>query len=214
MSIGAYYKDMNKRMGGVVLVLGLGAVAWVTACTPKGLAERGANRSSEGVSERVGTAQRGTGSRNLSALLAAQAEREAHGEQEVERMSKSNDEWREELSDLAYHVTREHGTERAFTGELLNEKRKGHFTAVGGTLPLFSSDTKFDSGTGWPSFFDIVDEKNVTLHEDTTLGMRRVEVRCAQTGHHLGHVFEDGPNPTGLRYCINSAAIQFVPDEE
>lgn len=154
----------------------------------------------------------------LAQMLQAQQRREAEGPQEgetrVEPINKSNAQWRQELSELAYRVTREEGTERAFTGELLNEKRKGHFTAIGGTLPLFPSNTKFESGTGWPSFFDVVDPAHVTLHEDNALGMRRVEVRCAQTGHHLGHVFEDGPAPTGLRYCINSAAIAFVPDAE
>jgi len=119
----------------------------------------------------------------------------------------SKDEWREKLSPEQYHVTREHGTERAFSHPYHEEKREGMYRCVCCGAPLFSSDTKFDSGTGWPSFSDVAAADTVVKHEDSSFGMRRVEVRCANCDAHLGHVFPDGPGPTGLRYCINGCAL-------
>ncbi|MGA9540969.1 MAG: peptide-methionine (R)-S-oxide reductase MsrB [Methyloceanibacter sp.] len=121
---------------------------------------------------------------------------------------KIKDNWRERLSPEQFHVTREHGTERAFSHPYHQEKRAGMYRCVCCGTPLFSSDTKFDSGTGWPSFTDVADANTVTKHEDTTYGMRRVEVRCASCEAHLGHVFPDGPADTGLRYCINGCALE------
>jgi peptide-methionine (R)-S-oxide reductase len=123
----------------------------------------------------------------------------------------SDDEWRARLSPEQYKVTRQHGTERAFTGPGWDEKRRGQFNCVCCDTPLFASDTKFESGTGWPSFFQPIDPARVREHEDRSWLMRRTEVSCATCEAHLGHVFPDGPRPTGLRYCMNGNALRFVP---
>jgi len=123
----------------------------------------------------------------------------------------SDDEWRERLSEDEYHVLRERGTEPKFSGEFLDQKADGSYACAGCGATLFDADTKFDSGSGWPSFYDAVDGA-VELEPDTRHGMRRTEVLCADCGGHLGHVFEDGPDPTGERYCINSVALEFDPE--
>ena len=125
------------------------------------------------------------------------------------KLEKSDEQWREELDPQSYRVLREKGTERAFTGEFWDTKDEGTYVCKGCGEELFTSDTKFDSGCGWPSFYESVDKSKVEEHEDNTLGMRRIEVTCANCGGHLGHVFPDGPKPTGLRYCINSASLGF-----
>jgi peptide-methionine (R)-S-oxide reductase len=132
----------------------------------------------------------------------------------VEKVTKSDVEWRAELTPEQFAVLREKGTERAFTGELLHNKAIGMYTCAACGAPLFSSDTKFDSGSGWPSFWEPADDDRVETQEDLSHGMRRIEVTCAACGGHLGHVFPDGPDPTGLRYCINSVSLGFEPDGE
>jgi peptide-methionine (R)-S-oxide reductase len=127
-------------------------------------------------------------------------------------MTKTNDEWKKELTPEAFHVLREHGTERAGTSPLNQEKRSGTFKCAGCGQPLFASDAKFESGTGWPSFFKPLEEQSVGTTTDRSFLMNRTEVHCARCGGHLGHVFPDGPPPTGLRYCMNGAALKFDPD--
>ena len=135
-------------------------------------------------------------------------------DQGLEDVPGSEAEWRDRLTDEEYRILREAGTEPRFSGDLLDVKDDGTFACAGCGNVLFTSDTKFDSGSGWPSFSAVYDEGNVETQVDTSHGMRRTEVVCARCGGHLGHVFDDGPEPTGKRYCINSAALDFDPDEE
>lgn len=127
----------------------------------------------------------------------------------TEKIKKTKDEWQKQLTPEQYRVAREKGTERAFTGAYWDNKKDGVYRCVGCGEPLFSSDTKFDSGTGWPSFTEPMPGSNIETEEDTSYGMRRIEVHCKNCGSHLGHVFPDGPGPTGQRYCINSCSLNF-----
>jgi peptide-methionine (R)-S-oxide reductase len=131
--------------------------------------------------------------------------------EQVAKVVMTEEQWKARLSPASFVVTRKAGTERAFTGELLNEHRKGIFRCICCDTALFDSETKFESGTGWPSFYQPIAKENVVEKADNTLGMERIEVLCARCDGHLGHVFDDGPRPTGLRYCMNSVSLHFVP---
>jgi peptide-methionine (R)-S-oxide reductase len=146
------------------------------------------------------------------ALAAAPAPAVGKGtSQVIEKIVKTDAEWKKLLTPEQYNVLREHGTERAFTSPLNHEKHKGVFVCAACGLPLFSSDTKFDSGTGWPSFWAPIDPSHIGTTSDRSFFMTRTEVHCARCGGHLGHVFPDGPKPTGLRYCMNGVSLKFEP---
>ena len=151
------------------------------------------------------------------ALLATVSNSSCQGQNKADKTSKpmdfdvqmSDEKWREHLGDEAYHVLREKGTERAFTGAHLDNKKAGIYYCGGCELPLFDSNTKYRSGTGWPSFYAPIDLKSVRTQKDYSLRMTREELICSRCGSHLGHIFPDGPKPTGLRYCINSISLVF-----
>ena len=131
----------------------------------------------------------------------------------MDKVQKTDEEWQACLTPQEYQILREKGTERAFTGKYYKHKEEGTYICAGCDNKLFSSETKYDSGSGWPAFFDALDKSKVNTKRDLSFGMIRTEITCAKCDSHLGHVFEDGPKPTGLRYCVNSLALDFVADK-
>ena len=131
-----------------------------------------------------------------------------------DKINKTEEQWRLELDPESYYILREKGTERAFTGEYNKNKDEGTYVCKGCGTPLFSSQTKYDSGSGWPSFYDAIEKGVIETKTDRSHGMARTEIMCAKCGGHLGHVFDDGPNPTGLRYCVNSLSLDFKKKEK
>jgi peptide-methionine (R)-S-oxide reductase len=139
-----------------------------------------------------------------------QAKQEQINDSNALKIVKTDAQWKAELSDISYKVTREKDTERPFTGKYWNFFEKGHYNCICCKTTLFKSDTKFDAGCGWPSFFESIDKSKITQTTDNSLGVERIEITCTKCGAHLGHVFDDGPEPTHLRFCVNSASIEFV----
>ena len=211
----------SSRRDVVLGLLGAAAAGVVAACARDHSAAAGASASNSpenpSPAAEGATAANGTGMTTTTSGAAASPGNGTYvaAAEDVwkgDKVQLTDAQWRAKLTPEQYHILRQEGTERAFSGDLVNVHGKGKFRCAACGLLLFTSDAKFESGTGWPSFFKPANKTSVDEHEDSTFGMTRTEVKCPRCGGHLGHVFDDGPAPTGMRYCINSPALRFEPD--
>ena len=193
------------------------SVYWISGTVVCGLVAAvliAANQSDETKTTKQAPAAAASATPDAQPTPKSYVTRDAEGNVIVDKLERSEEEWKKLLSPTQYHILREKGTERPGTGELLHHKDIGTYTCAGCGLALFKSDGKFESGCGWPSFFEPLEGAHITETLDTSHGMVRTEITCSRCGGHLGHVFNDGPAPTGLRYCVNSVAIGFEKGSE
>lgn len=198
-------KPIMTRQSRLVALLGIILMVWAIVAPGKGTV-RGADF--------INRISPPAGSTSMVKVRVIDKDGKLTGPMEVPRVELSDAEWQQRLTPEQYRIVRAKGTERAFCGTLLDNHKEGYYLCVACGLPLFHSNAKFDSGTGWPSFFQPVGPENIHEEQDYTFGMVRTEIMCARCGGHLGHVFEDGPKPTGLRYCLNSESLKFVDDAD
>lgn len=222
-SIGAMAKLVGVLAIGVVVI---GWVGWVVSSPSLGQVADGAEHrpattqpadtaiSSASTQATQASSTSSKESANMVLVRVFQKDGQLSEPMLVPKVELSDDQWRQILTPQQFRILRAQGTEAAFCGGLLNEKGQGVYVCAGCGLPLFESNTKFHSGTGWPSFFQPIAKENIRELQDDSYGMVRIEIRCARCGGHLGHVFPDGPRPTGLRYCTNSESLRFVPQNQ
>ena len=203
-------KAIARMLCAAACVAALGGLGCDGRATPAVTVAAEAGRSNDG----SGARDQSPAERSAVKVKVFNKAGELVGPVESERVVKTDAEWQKQLTPEQYKISRNKGTEAPFCGNLLDNKKQGVYACIGCALPLFSSDSKFNSGTGWPSFFQPVAAENVVEHVDRSHGMVRTEVLCARCDGHLGHVFDDGPRPTGLRFCVNSDSLRFVEKQQ